>query len=148
MTQPGRRNQMPRRRQFAKQPSTRPWTKCTFSNHLTLAMKSLGLYEGCPFLADLGCLWRRPGQHFSLLSFNPAIQLHFTPSELLRRDLTGWWPLAFDIFLWLIFSSSGIATEGLKILIMFNLRLHICNKQITSSQLQLPHVTRKSKLNN
>jgi len=31
---------------------------------------------------------------------------------------------------------------------MFNLQLHICNKQLTSSQVQLPHVTRKSKLNN
>ena len=47
---------------------------------------------------NLGCLWRRLGQHLSLpghLSFNPVTQLHSAPSELLRWDLTGWWHLEF-----------------------------------------------------
>jgi len=64
----------------------------------------------------LSCLWWRQGQHLSLpvyLSFNLATQLHNAPSELLRRDPTGWCPLEFHIFLTLIFPHTGIATDGL-----------------------------------
>ena len=43
------------------------------------------LFSGRSRSENIGCLWRRPGQHLSLpvhLSFNPATQLHSAPSEL------------------------------------------------------------------
>jgi len=57
MPQSGRPDQLTRRCQFAKQPSTSlPWKERTFSNHLTLAVEYLGPFddEVCSFLADLG----------------------------------------------------------------------------------------------
>jgi len=60
-------------------------------------------------LENLGCLWRRPGQHLfpaAHLSFNPETQLYSAASELLWWDPTGWWPLEFDICLMSNFSSS------------------------------------------